>query len=113
MPKLSGTDAVGKIHDSLNMPVVLLAMPGRPVNVEKAVEKAAAFVVSFVPGSEGGLGITDVLFGKVPPKGKLSVDWPKSGHAMVRIAKDETLLYKYGDGLTWKIRHHKSDKEKK
>eukprot|EP00746_Dinoflagellata_sp_MGD_P155213 gnl/MRDRNA2_/MRDRNA2_85255_c0_seq4.p1 gnl/MRDRNA2_/MRDRNA2_85255_c0~~gnl/MRDRNA2_/MRDRNA2_85255_c0_seq4.p1 ORF type:complete len:684 (+),score=161.59 gnl/MRDRNA2_/MRDRNA2_85255_c0_seq4:89-2140(+) len=103
MPKLGQTEIVGKIHDALNMPVILLAMPGRPVDVEKAVEKAASFVVSFVPGSEGGLGITDVLFGKVAPKGKLSVDWPKSGHAMVRIAKDETLLYKYGDGLTWKI----------
>merc|ERR1719272_569563 len=104
MPKLPSTVVVDKLKAELNMPVVLVAIPGRPVDVDSAVEKADAFVVSFVPGTEGGLGITDVLFGKVPPKGKLSLDWPKSGHALVRIAEDSTLLYKYGDGLTWKLK---------
>jgi beta-glucosidase len=103
MPKIGQTVLVDKIHDDLNIPVVLLTISARPVNVDSAVEKVAGFAVSFVPGSEGGLGITDVLFGKVAPKGKLSMDWPKAGHALVRIAKDETLLYKYGDGLTWKV----------
>lgn len=103
MPKLPGTGMAATIKNKLNMPVILLAIPGRPVDVESAVEKADGFVVSFVPGSEGGPGITDVLFGKVRPKGKLSMDWPKSGHAIVRIAHDKHLLYKYGDGLTWKI----------
>merc|ERR550537_1283998 len=108
MQKARQTKLVSKISDNLNIPVVLLAIPGRPVDVEEEVKKASAFAVSFVPGSEGGLGIVDVLFGRVPPKGKLSLDWPKSGHALVRIAKDDTLLYKYGDGLTWKLKHGKS-----
>jgi beta-glucosidase len=103
VPKLSQTVLVQKIQDEMNIPTVLLTISARPVNVDEAVEKAAGFVVSFVPGTEGGLGISDVLFGKVAPKGKLSMDWPKAGHALVRIAKDETLLYKYGDGLTWQI----------
>jgi beta-glucosidase len=34
--------------------------------------------VSWLPGSEGG-GVCDVLFGKYPFMGKVSVAWPCSG----------------------------------
>jgi len=103
MPKLKQTNFVDTVAEQMKMPVVLLSISGRPVDVEDVVNKASAVAVSFVPGSEGGLGITDVLFGKVAPKGKLSLDWPKSGHNLVRIAEKDTLLYKYGDGLTWEL----------
>jgi len=103
MPKIFSAMFVKAIKKELKIPVALLAIPGRPVDVDGPVSEATAFAVSFVPGSEGGPGITNVLFGKVAPTGKLSLDWPKSGHALVRVAKKDTLLFEYGDGLTWKV----------
>jgi beta-glucosidase len=59
------------------IPVVVLLISGRPMIIEKALPQADAFVVAFLPGTEGQ-GIADVLFGDYEPTGKLSFSWPKS-----------------------------------
>jgi beta-glucosidase len=58
-------------------PVVLVLLTGRP-SVLGSVADANALVAGWLPGSEGGSGIADVLFGAVNPSGKLAVSWPKA-----------------------------------
>jgi beta-glucosidase len=59
------------------IPVVVLLISGRPMIIEKALSQADAFMVAFLPGTEGQ-GVADVLFGDYKPTGKLSFSWPKS-----------------------------------
>jgi beta-glucosidase len=59
------------------IPVVVLLISGRPMIIEKVLSQADAFMVAFLPGTEGQ-GVADVLFGDYKPTGKLSFSWPKS-----------------------------------
>ncbi len=58
-------------------PVVVVLLTGRP-QVLGTVADAPALVAGWLPGTEGGAAIADVLFGAVNPSGKLPVSWPKS-----------------------------------
>jgi beta-glucosidase len=64
------------------IPVVSLFITGRPLVINEELASSDAFVVAWLPGTEGG-GIADVLFrkpnGKVnyPFTGKLSFSWPR------------------------------------
>ncbi|MBO5796876.1 MAG: glycoside hydrolase family 3 C-terminal domain-containing protein [Clostridia bacterium] len=59
-------------------PVVLVAATGKPVILEYAAEHAAAILVSWFSGEEGGHAVADALFGEVNPGGKLPVTFPRS-----------------------------------
>ena len=56
---------------------VVLDVAGRPQIITDELPKADAFVMSWLPGSEGA-GVADVLFGKRAFTGKLPVTWPRS-----------------------------------
>ena len=63
------------------VPVVAVMLTGRPLYVNPALNAADAFVVAWLPGSEGG-GVADLLVGKADgsPRydftGKLPATWP-------------------------------------
>ena len=61
--------AVGK-------PVIVVVLAGRPVGLGPSAEKANGILMAYLPGSQGGNGVADVLFGKYDPSGKLPVTWP-------------------------------------
>jgi beta-glucosidase len=69
-----------RLHQS-GIPVVAVFLTGRPRGIAPELQAANAFVVAWLPGSEGG-GIADVLFrtaqGDVNSdfRGKLSYAWP-------------------------------------
>lgn len=58
-------------------PVVTIVMAGRPLTIGKEVEKSAAVLYSFHPGTMGGPAIAELLFGEMVPCGKTPVTFPK------------------------------------
>jgi beta-glucosidase len=59
-------------------PVVLVLENGRPLDIQWAAAHVPAILEVWYPGTEGGNGVADVLFGDVNPGGKLPVSWPRS-----------------------------------
>lgn len=68
---LEAVSATGK-------PVVLVLVNGRPLDISWAAEHVPAILEAWYPGSQGGNGIADVLFGDANPAGHLPVSWPRS-----------------------------------
>lgn len=62
----------------LGKPVVLVLFTGRPLVLNQEKELADAILNVWFPGSEAGYAISDVLFGKVNPSGKLPMSFPRS-----------------------------------
>lgn len=83
------------------MPLLIVLISGRPVIIDKVIDKADAFVAAWLPGTEGR-GVTDVLFGDFKPIGKLSFTWPRSMAQIPINVGDANYdpLFKYGFGLS-------------
>ncbi len=62
----------------LGKPIVLVLFTGRPLVLNQEKEIADAILNVWFPGSEAGYAISDVLFGKVNPSGKLPMSFPRS-----------------------------------
>jgi beta-glucosidase len=80
---------------------VVLDVAGRPQIVTGALPKMDAFVMSWLPGSEGA-GVADVLFGRRPFTGTLPVSWPRSeAQEPINVGdRNYNPLFAYGFGLT-------------
>jgi beta-glucosidase len=80
---------------------VVLDVAGRPQIITDVLPAMDAFVMSWLPGSEGA-GVADVLFGKRAFTGKLPVSWPRAeSQEPVNIGdRDYDPLFPYGYGLT-------------
>ncbi len=82
------------------IPVVALMITGRPLYVNPALNAADAFVVTWLPGSEGG-GIADVLVASADGAarhdfaGKLPTAWPRTADMA------DGALFDFGYGLTY------------
>jgi beta-glucosidase len=67
---IAALEATGK-------PVIVVVIAGRPLGLGPA-ESANALLMAYLPGTEGGSALADVLFGKVNPSGRLPVTWPSA-----------------------------------
>lgn len=63
---------------AVNKNVVVVLFSGRPLEIREISEKAAAILAVWMPGTEGGNAVADVLFGDINPSGKLSMSFPYS-----------------------------------
>jgi beta-glucosidase len=87
-------------------PVVVVVIAGRPLMMSHQLDEASAALMAWLPGTEGGAAVGDLLFGKASPSARLSVTWPKS-IAQVPLAyngpagKSYDPRYPFGYGLSY------------
>lgn len=99
-------------------PVVLVLLSGRPLDLRQVLPLAAAILLAWHPGSEGGLAVARLLFGDATPGGRLPFSWPRSvGQVPLIYARitshqpstshqryweeESTPLFPFGFGLTY------------
>lgn len=63
---------------TLNKPIAVVLMNGRPLTLTKENELADAMLETWYAGTMGGKAITHVLFGEYNPSGKLTMTFPRS-----------------------------------
>lgn len=61
-----------------NKKIILILMNGRPLDLSEEDILADAILEIWFPGTIGGYGVADVLFGAYNPSGKLPVTFPRS-----------------------------------
>ena len=100
---------------------MLVLVNGRPLDISWAAEHVPAILEAWYPGSQGGNGVADVLFGDANPAGHLPVSWPRStgqapiyyNHNLTQLPETSpdfksrywdipsTPLYPFGYGLSY------------
>ncbi len=83
-----------------NSRVVALLYSGRPLILNSALDQSDAFVAAWLPGTEGE-GMTDVLFGDHPFKGKLPRHWPANSEQLTADNTVGKALFPIGFGLSY------------
>ncbi|SOD66794.1 beta-xylosidase [Streptomyces zhaozhouensis] len=110
-------DDQGALLDELvagEVPVVVVALTGRPYALGRWADRLAGVVQAFLPGQEGARAVAGVLSGRVNPAGRLPVGVPRdtggqpAGYLAPPLAQageasavDPTALYPFGHGLSY------------
>lgn len=95
-------------------PLIVILLAGSSIDLSREQETANGIIQAWYPGARGGIAVSDILFGKCSPSGKLPVTFYKSIDAIpdfedysmenrtYRHLKDESnVLYPFGYGLTY------------
>lgn len=65
---------IQKVNDN----IITVVFSGRPIEMKEIVALSKAVVMAWMPGTEGGHAIADVLFGEASPEGKLAMTLPRT-----------------------------------
>jgi beta-glucosidase len=80
------------------VPIIVVLVSGRPLDVAAQLPDWDALVAAWLPGTEGR-GVADVLFGDYDPTGTLPVTWPASAaQEPVNDGDGRAGLFPYGYG---------------
>jgi beta-glucosidase len=80
------------------VPVVVVLVSGRPLDIAAELSKWTALVAAWLPGTEGN-GVADVLFGDFQPTGTLPFSWMSSASQQpINVGDGKTPLFAYGAG---------------
>ncbi|MCS7071410.1 MAG: glycoside hydrolase family 3 C-terminal domain-containing protein, partial [Anaerolinea sp.] len=86
--------------------LIVIQLSGRPLIITPWINLADAWVVAWLPGTEGA-GVADVLFGQRDFSGRLPYTWPRSvdqlpfDFARLPIDGCAAPLFPFGYGLTY------------
>jgi beta-glucosidase len=80
------------------VPVVVVLVSGRPLDVANELSGWDALVAAWLPGTEGQ-GVADVLFGVARPTGRLPLTWAQhSSQQPINDGDGQPALFPYGYG---------------
>ncbi|MFT5484541.1 MAG: beta-glucosidase, partial [Halieaceae bacterium] len=107
-----GETAMLEAASATGLPVVMLSLLGRPLDICWAAENIAAILWAYSPGTEGAAAIAEVLFGDFNPCGKLPISFPRNASQIPVVynarnyQSDEINtrydpLYPFGHGLSY------------
>jgi beta-glucosidase len=105
-------DQILRASVATGVPVVMVSVLGRPLNVSWADANVAAMLWAYLPGTEGAAPIAQLLFGDANPSGRLPISFPKdASHVPVvynarsyqsgEISTRYDPLYEFGHGLSY------------
>ncbi|XP_071723085.1 uncharacterized protein [Rutidosis leptorrhynchoides] len=98
---LKGEDVISVVAER-NIPSLVILISGRPLILKPTtLEKVAAFVAAWLPGTEGD-GITDVIFGDFEFEGRLPFTWFRSVDQISTRSNINDPLFPLGFGLNSK-----------
>ena len=60
----------------LNKPIILVMAQGRPRIIKDIEPLVSGILMAYYPGQEGGRAVSDILYGKMNPSGKLPYTYP-------------------------------------
>lgn len=83
---------------SLDIPVVVIMVSGRPRIITDQLDKWDVFVQAWLPGSEGA-AVADVIYGRYGLTGTLPVTWPRDAGALPVADHPGNVLFPYGAGI--------------
>jgi len=89
--RLKDTDMLWEVY-YYDCPVIVIILSGRPMSIDDEYQNWDAVIAAWLPGSEGGGGIADVLFGSRNFTGRTPYTWHKTTKGEV--------MYPFGYGLT-------------
>ena len=98
---LKGNAAAVAAARESGKPTVAVLISGRPRIVTEELKDWNAFVMAWLPGSEGADALVNVLWGRAPFVGRLPFSWPAANDAVDAKAVRRTgkILFSYGFGL--------------
>jgi beta-glucosidase len=81
--------------------LIVIVYSGRPVVLDGIAGQADALIAAWLPGTEAGSGLADVLFGDLPFTGQTPFTWPKTADDSPRYGKKacDGAVYPYDYGL--------------
>ncbi|WP_394821397.1 glycoside hydrolase family 3 N-terminal domain-containing protein [Pendulispora albinea] len=86
---------------SSGVPVVVVLVSGRPLDIAAQLPNWNALIASWLPGTEGA-GVADVLYGDYAPTGKLPSTWMQSANQQpINDGDGKPALFPFGFGLTY------------
>lgn len=89
---------IARLRDA-GVPVVVVLVSGRPLDIAAELPGWDALVAAWLPGTEGA-GVADVLFGAVPASGRLPVTWMRSTEQLpINDGDGQDPLFPLGYGL--------------
>ncbi len=72
----------------VNPNIILVVISGGTCSITPVIRNIKGLIYAFYPGQEGGQAITDVLFGKYNPSGKMPATMPKDDSQIIPISAD-------------------------
>lgn len=102
---LGGAETIERVCGAVKCLVIVVS--GRPLVIEPYAESVDALVAAWLPGSEGGRGIADVIFGGYDFQGKLPRTWFRRVDQLPMNVGDPHYdpLYPFGFGLRMNVHH--------